>query len=492
VIKRPLIWRIARFLLIVVPALALVVAAVLYYVYSRADTSNVGELAFRNELRVPPLLESQTDSQGRRVFDLEIRPGTAELIPGDPAETWGYNGAYLGPTLRAARGEQVLMRVRNALPEATTTTHWHGMHLPGEADGGPHQEIEPGDTWTPSWRLTQPAATLWYHPHLHEATEEHVYRGLAGMFIIDDPRAAQLPLPREYGVDDIPVMIQDKRLDDGELDFSRGPISPIGRLGDTILVNGTYDPHLEVTRLRTRLRLVNASTARIYDIGFSDGRDFDLIATDQGFLPRTERIDRLPLAPGERAEIVVEMRPRESVVLRSFEPDLGADFFNERFAGGDDSFDLLQLRAADELAPSAEPPDSLAGRPAPERNDAAPNKRFELTSSSTIDGEELDVHRIDRSVPLGELEIWEVSNETGLPHTFHPHGTSFRVLDYAGGRPPAPVRGPKDNVLVPPDETVRLLVRFTSTADHDAPFMFHCHLIEHEDSGMMGQLVVEP
>ena len=486
--------RLLKALAIAVPALLVLAAGGFYLLYTRADVSTVGELDFSNELAIPPLLDPPTDDDGRRVFGLRMQEGRAELLPGMPAEAWGYNGSYLGPTLRASRGDRVRMRVRNDLPEQTTTTHWHGMHLPGEADGGPHQRIESGETWTPSWQIDQPAAALWYHPHLHRETEDHVYRGLGGMFIVDHPRADRLPLPRNYGVDDIPVIIQDKRLgDDGSIEFSQSPISPLGRLGDTTLINGTHDPHLRVTTERVRLRLLNASTARIYEIGFSDDRGFELIATEQGLLERTEQLQRIRLAPGERAEIVVEMRPGEAAVLRSFEPDLGTDFFNERFGGGDDSFDLLQLRAAPRLQPSAEIPRQL-GEPPELKDDAAGDtRRFTLTSSSTIDDKKMALGRIDQVVPLGATEVWEVHNEEGIPHTFHPHGTQFVITEYAGERPPPHLRGPKDNVLVPPGETVRLLIRFTDRAAGEAPFMFHCHLLEHEDQGMMGQLAaVEP
>src|SRR5918996_5211442 len=266
--KRVLLWIL---MLLALGVFALVAAGCA--LYSSAQVSTVGELGFENELAIPRLLEPQ-EEDGRKVFDLTLQQGSAELLPGKPAETWGVNGSYLGPTLRAERGDRVELRVRNELPE-TTTVHWHGMHLPAAADGGPHQTIEPGMTWTPSWRIDQPAATLWYHPHPDGETADHVYSGLAGLFLIDDPESGELPLPADYGIDDIPLVIQDKRFhEDGSLDFSQGLISPTGRLGDRILVNGTYDPHLEIGHERVRFRLVNASNARIYNVGFADDRDF--------------------------------------------------------------------------------------------------------------------------------------------------------------------------------------------------------------------------
>jgi FtsP/CotA-like multicopper oxidase with cupredoxin domain len=467
--------------------LALITAG--FWLWSSASQSNVGEMSFANELRIPPLAEPSVDEPGRKVFDLRLEEGETELLPGKPAETWGANGSYLGPTLRAERGDEVTVNVDNGLPE-TTTLHWHGMHLPAAADGGPHQMIEPGETWSPSWTIDQPAASLWYHPHLMGETADHVYRGIAGMFILDGPESESLSLPDEYGVDDIPLVIQDKRLeDDGSLDFSESMISPIGRLGDDILVNGTYDPHVRVTDRLVRLRLLNASTARIYDIGFADDREFALIATGGGLLGRPEPMNRIQLSPGERAEIVVELEPGERVILRSFEPDLGTNPWEGRFTGADDSFDLLELRAAATLDDSPDLPVTLVPQARPGGSEADRVRTFEL-GNRDINDRKMDMERIDQVVELGSTEIWAVENTTGTPHSFHPHDVRFRVLEYAGEPPPPSLSGLKDTVYVPPGETVRLVTSFEDYADPDLPYMFHCHVLQHEDRGMMGQFVV--
>lgn len=259
---------------------------------------------FEDPLAIPPLAPSQVAPDGTRVFSLTAGEGSREIVPGLSTRTWGFNGDVLGPTLRAKRGEKVAVEVTNQLPEVTTV-HWHGMHLPAAMDGGPHQMIEPGGTWRPTWTIDQPPATLWYHPRPHGTTEEHVYRGLAGMFLLDDASRGATGLPSRYGVDDIPMIVQDKDLDrDGQLVLDDQG-NEIGMLGGTILVNGTHGPYLEVTTELVRLRLLNGSTARTYDFGFDGNRRFQLVGTDGGLLPAPHATERVRLSPGERAEVVV-------------------------------------------------------------------------------------------------------------------------------------------------------------------------------------------
>jgi blue copper oxidase len=306
------------------------------------------------------------------------------------------------------------------------------------------------------------------------------------MFILDDAESGRLPIPKEYGVDDVPVILQDKKLDgEGRLDFSKDLVSPMGILGDTILVNGTYDPHFDVTAERTRLRLLNASNARVYDIGLNDGRAFDVIATDGGLLEAPVRTERVLLSPGERAEIVVALSPRERVVLRSNEPDLGTNVWESRFSGGDDSFDLLELRAGSSLRPSPPLPSRLVSLEPVERSEIAAERSFELGGQSSINGNETDLSRIDVETEADTVESWEVRNGSGTPHNFHVHDVRFRIVEGSGD-----LGGWKDTVYVAPGETVRFLVRFGDHADPRTPYMFHCHVLQHQDRGMMGQFVV--
>lgn len=454
-------------------------AGTVWWFTSPIDT--VGQIAFERPLPMPPLAESTIDAGGTRVFDLTAQAGTAALIPGGRAATWGFNGDYLGPTLRARVGELVKVNVRNKLDQPTTV-HWHGMHLPAKMDGGPHQMVDPGDTWSPSWKVDQKPATLWYHPHPHGNTEDHVYRGLAGMFLLenpDDPVAQRLP--HDYGVDDIPVIVQDKSFDDGQLATER--------FGDTILVNGGSGPYLDVTTEAVRLRLLNASTARVYEFGFSDDRPFQLIGSDGGLLPEPDERRRLRLPPGERAEIVVRLQPGQQTVLRSYPPDLGMNAFQSAFVGGRDRFDVLQLRAADQLSPSALLPRRLAAAPDLHDTLGEVTRRFEL-QGRTINGLKMDMSRVDQTVTLGATETWQVANTDDTYHNFHVHDVQFQVLDIDGRPPPADLGGWKDTIFVAPSSTVRVAVRFTDYTDPQTPYMYHCHLLQHEDRGMMGQFVV--
>ena len=483
-----------RRLLLAATALCAVLAvgfgAFAFVAYQRAKLDTAGKVAFARPLWIPPLARSRVDAQGRRVFALELRRGSAELRPGTRSETYGIDGDLLGPTLRATRGERVGVEVRNRLGEPSTL-HWHGMHLPAAMDGGPHQLIADGATWRPRWRIDQPAATLWYHPHLDGRTGEQVYRGMAGFFILDEPGGAPRGLPSRYGVDDFPLIVQDKRVgDDGELKTAPKPFSPVGVVGDQLLVNGTPGPYLEVGRERIRLRLLNGSGGRPYAFGFDDGRAFDLVATDGGLLERPQRTTRVALTPGERAEIVVTLRAGERVVLRSLPQRLGMDPWNRRFSGADDRLDLLELRAARRLAPSPPLPRRLATLPAPQVPRGAPERSFALTSASTINERSMAMERIDFAVERDRREVWTVRNEHGLFHSFHVHGVQFRVLEVDGAPPPPDLAGLQDTVALEPDQEMRLLVRLRDHSDPNAPLMFHCHLLAHEDDGMMGQFVV--
>ncbi|WP_374213889.1 multicopper oxidase family protein [Streptomyces sp. A3M-1-3] len=314
------------------------------------------------------------------------------------------------------------------------------------------------------------------------------------MIILDDRHSLRSGLPGEYGVDDVPLVIQDKNFhDDGSLDFTETTLSEdlaaadnVGVLGDTILVNGTYDPHFKVTTQRVRFRLLNGSNARVYQLGFPDDRTFHLVAVDNGLLKRPQALTRLRLAPGERAEIVVAFKPGEEAVLRSFRPDLKVDFPSGRFSGGDDTFDIIALRAAKTLKESPELPTQVPGAPATIKVPKNPRTRRFRFSGTQINGRDMAMDRVDEVVPAGTTEIWEIERGDGQVHAFHIHGATFNVLEVLGEEPPVFMRGPKDTAYLPGTGTIRLAVQFDTLTDDERPYMYHCHILRHEDAGMMG------
>lgn len=443
----------------------------------RPRTAPAAPLALDTPLRVPPLLHPEP-ADGGRSFELTLQEGLTEILPGTRTPTWGINGTFLGPTLRAARGDEVRMTVRNRLPEITTV-HWHGMRLPALIDGGPHQVIESGADWAPRWTLDQPAATTWYHPHPHGSTARHMYRGLAGMFVIDDAQGPELP--SAYGVDDFPLLLQDKSFAaDGSL--AGDPLQgTYGILGDHHLVNGTYDPRLDVTTERVRLRLLNAANARMYNLAFADQRRFHVIANDGGLLAAPVEVGTLTLTPGERAEIVVPFAPGEEAILQTV--DNGVDI-----AAG--TADVLRFVAAPELGPSPALPAQLADPTPIVPPQGARVRRFELNGRNAINGNRMDMQRIDEIVPAGAVEIWEIINPGNLSHNFHIHEVAFQILDVNGAPPPPQTAGYKDTVSLPAGASVRLAVRFDGYVDPLSPYMYHCHILRHEDAGMMGQFVI--
>ncbi len=438
-------------------------------------------------LPIPPLAPSTLDASGRRVFDLTVHQGSHDFGEGEVPGTWGANGTYLGPTIRAARGERVRVNVTNAAGE-TTTLHWHGMHLPARMDGGPHQQVAPGRTWSPVWTIDQPAATLWYHPHAHGSTAEQVYRGLAGFLLVDDPASAG-GLPSRYGVDDIPLVVQDKTFSaDGRLLFGDDGRSAVGFVGDTIVVNGSVGAYLDVSTQRVRLRLLNASTGRVYRFALADDRPFDIVGSDGGLLAAPVRTTAVQLSPAERAEVVVTLRPGETVGLVSRPPDLGARLAGSTMFGAA-AFDVLELRAAETLEPSPDVPDTLAAVPVADRAAGGATRQLVL-GGRTINRRQFDLGRIDEVVPLGRAEVWQVTNQSSLPHNLHVHAGQFRVLTMDGRQPPPELAGWKDTVYVAPTTTVEILVRFPRYHDPTWPYLLHCHLLLHEDQGMMAQFVV--
>ena len=444
-------------------------------------------------LPIPNLLTG-TEVDGKKVYDLTMRQGSMAYVAGKQTATFAYNGNILGPTLLMHKGDEVVINVTNQLGEPTTT-HWHGIHLPANMDGGPHQRIDHGNTWQARYTIMNEEATFWYHPHLMNKTAEHVYHGLAGLFIVKDPQS-QLALPDQYGTDDIPLIIQDKILDaDGSFNY---PGTLFGVKGDQFLVNGAVTPVFDAPAQFVRFRLLNGSNARIYNFGFSDDRQFHQIGTDGGLLERPVPLTRLRLSTGERAEILVDFSGEENSQVRlvSFSSEL--DNINPVWNSNalDDSvFDIMTIDVKAATAnPTTALPASLASINRLQEGQASTTRPFLLemgfSGPMKINGKSMDMNRIDQTIKLNDTEIWEVINNSDMPHPFHVHDIQFLILTRDGSPPAENEAGWKDTVLVMPRETVRFITHFSDFADPDKPYMFHCHILEHEDAGMMGQFVV--
>lgn len=446
--------------------------------------SSGGGDTFTTPLRIPPLAESEV-VVGERVFRLTARAGETELVPGVRFATMGFNGVHLGPTIRAARGERVRMHVSNEL-DVPTTAHWHGMILPATEDGTPHQSIAPAATWTAAWQIDQPAATLWYHPHPHGQTELQVGRGMAGLFLVDDDESPDLP--SEYGVDNIPLIIQDIAVRPGGGSAGTATSSPIGRIGNTPILNGTYRPHLRASTGLVRLRILNASAARCYNLELSSGEPLLLVGTDGGLLPSPQSVQRVFLSPAERAEVLVQLPPESDLVLRSVPHDLGMSAGDDTASGADDTLDILRITTPSDT-PARAVPVTLPSAALPAPADATVERQFML-GNTTINGRVMDMDRIDTTIVAGATERWTIVNTSDRAHNFHIHGAQFAVHSVNGEEPDAQNSGWKDTVFLARDDTVELIVPFSSFVDPATPYMYHCHLLWHEDQGMMAQYVL--
>jgi FtsP/CotA-like multicopper oxidase with cupredoxin domain len=468
-------------------------------------------------LRVPELLDARR--QGGAV-SLRAQHGETAFFAGRRSRTLGYNGSYLGPTIRVHRGDEVEVAATNAM-RVPTTVHWHGLLVPGPLDGGPHQVIAPGATWRPRLTIRQPAATLIYHSHFHGETAEQVYAGLMGLLVIADEEERALGLPSDYGVDDIPVVIQDRAFEDGVLVVPGGmPVAMLGRRGGTILANGTPDAVARPPAGLVRLRLANGANARIFDLSFDDGRSFHSIASEGGLLEAPVTLRAIRLAPGERVEVLVDLSDGTPVALRTA-PDanlpmmmMGMMARSGTFASDGEQTVLRIEPRTGAGGPVRRVPDRLVARAAPDPSRATRRRRVVLNMGHggmmgggmmgggmmgwggagmggagmhAINGRPFDMDRIDARVRLGDVEIWEASGEM-MAHPLHIHGVQFTVLSRDGAAPTVRDHGLRDTVLV--DRPTELLVHFNQPAPEVAPFMAHCHILEHEDNGMMAQFTV--
>ena len=448
----------------------------------------------QNPLAIPPALELDT-------FDLVIDESTHEFYPGVVTDTYGINAPYLGPTLILHKGDTAHFRVHNQLAEISGM-HWNGMEVPPVFDGSPPLVIQPGGTWNVKYKVIDKASVYLYHPHTMDLIGAQVGKGAAGLIIVRDDEEAQLALPRDYGVDDFPVAVQDKKF------------SPTGQLvaspyGDSILVNGTAHPFLECPAQVVRLRLLNASTARYYPFGFEGDVPFQVIASEGGLLAAPATMTRIKLGSGERVELLVDLTGMEgdSLLLMSYgselpmtDPGSNNILWESSSLNGID-FPILRIRVGPPTSnPVTAVPAVLADVQPYAEASAARTRIKEITGNGMVggmgmfmlNGEGWDMDVINDTIMLGDNEIWTYINHSNMAHPMTMHGGSFYVLDRNGEPPAEWEQGPKSVVNVDVGDTVRVIMRFAEYATDGWPLMYHCHNLMHINHMMWQFIIVDP
>ncbi|HUU33717.1 MAG TPA: multicopper oxidase domain-containing protein [Vicinamibacterales bacterium] len=485
---------------------------------------------------------------------LTAAPASIPLLPGEATRVWRFTGeivkgpasslqvldeSYLGPVIRLVRGQRVRIRFRNRLAEPSIV-HWHGLDVPAAADGHPRLAVDGGADYVYDFTVTNRAGTYWYHPHPHMRTGPQVYQGLAGMLIVSDPEEQALGLPSGDG--ELVCVLQDRRFDaNNQLMYPNPPAAttpaggmgmgrgrggrgrgrgmggmgmgmPMGQMmelmngwvGSRMLVNGRVEPTRDVGRRTYRVRLLNGSNARFYKLAWSDGTAMTVVGSDGGLLEHPRALAALTLAPGQRADVLLDLsghEPGDNVQLRTLafsDDDIGrVGMMGETSPVPQGApLTLMTLRVTDARGPRVAAPERLSThtyRVVPN----APVRRVPITFMQMqwlIDGRTFDLTDVAgaESVAPGSTHIWEFVNQPNpmgmmAAHPIHLHGPQFRVLSRAGGtanalREGIHDQGWTDTVVVLPGETVRVQVTFST---HPGLYLYHCHILEHEDMGMM-------
>lgn len=506
--------------------------------------------ADRPALPIPDLLTADASNR----MQLVVQAGQSSFA-GKTATTWGYNGNLLGPAVKLNKGQSVTVDIHNQLAEETTL-HWHGLEIPGEVDGGPQGIIPAGGKRSVTFTPDQRAATCWFHPHQHGKTGRQVAMGLAGLVLIEDEEIRKLLLPKQWGIDDVPVIIQDKQFSaDGQVDYQLDIMTAaVGWFGDTLLTNGAIYPQHAAPRGWLRLRLLNGCNARSLNIAASDNRPLYVIASDGGLLAEPVKVTELPMLMGERFEVLVDVSDGKAFDLVT----LPVSQMGMAVAPFDKPHPVMRVQPL-LITASGTLPDSLTSMPSlpslegltvrklqlsmdpmldmmgmqmlmkkygaqamagmdhgkmmghmnndnmghgnmnhgnmnhgemgnMQHGDVGNMKHggsFDFHNANRINGQAFDMNKPMFAAAKGQHERWVISGQGDMMlHPFHIHGTQFRILSENGKAPAAHRAGWKDTVRVEGGVS-EVLVKF----DHDAPkehaYMAHCHLLEHEDTGMM-------
>ncbi len=474
-------------------------------------------LPFSQALPIPEVL-------GGSHIRLPMVEAEVPILPGPPTRMWTYGGQFPGPTIRRRGGRRTTVRFDHRLPGAAgeLTVHLHGGHNRSKDDGQPggltarHPRslycdvpasisarrsnndvlIRPGGSRSYRFDLRedgrpQRGAMRWYHDHRLDHAARNVWRGLAGMWITEDPYEEAPSLPDGDG--EIPLLIADRSFDrDNQL---IDPVAAAGRppfdhvTGAHILVNGAVLPFHRVKARRYRLRVLNASNFRAYALTLGPGVPIVQIGTESGLLPRPVPRSRVVIGPGERVDLIVDFRraAHRSVELRSASrPGAPNRLGSKTYVGTLMRFDV-GARGGPDRSRIPE------GRPLPGWTAAIPDRcahewKITLGGGFTpgwlINGRAYNPAHVDHRVKLGTVERWRLFNATKVAHLVHVHHTDFLLLSRNGRRPPAYERGLKETFYLDPGERIEIAGRFS---DHEGRYIVHCHMLEHEDHGLMAQ-----
>ncbi len=485
-----------------------------------AETATaLGARPFRARLPIPRTLRGAN-------LRIPIKQAGVQVLPGRKTKMWTYGGTFPGPTIRRPAGEQTKVTFTHRLPKdaGELTVHLHGGHNRSQFDGQPggltasHRFsdycriprglserasgndllIRPGHSKTYVYDLIEDggperAAFQWYHDHRLDHTAANVWKGLAGMWIIDDAVEEALQLPD--GACDIPLMITDRSLDrHNQLTnpFTNRQPPNDGITGPLILVNGAYMPHSKVSARRYRLRILNASQFRAYNLSLSNGAGFVQIATDSGLMPKPVKRRQILLGPAERVEVVVDFSNAagRSVELRSEKRHDGEHSLGSRpYVGA-----LMQFRVGRRRADRSRVPAALRPLPAwTAEARTAPDRSWVISLGGAffptwlINGKTFSPARADAHPVLGTTETWQITNRTKVTHIFHLHHTDWYLLRRNGRRPKPWERCLKETFFVEPGDTILVAGHFS---DFTGKYVIHCHMLDHEDHGLMTQFEV--
>lgn len=498
--------------------------------------AGLGTAGIFTATRIPFLTDQNRSvlAQDSPAPDVEIAlkalPTQVNLFSGQPTRVWSYQGevlrgdpailqtlpdSYLGPILRVSQGQRVRVHFTNGLPEKSIL-HWHGFILPAEMDGHPRYAIQPGQTFVYEFLVINRAGTYWYHPHPDKLTGRQVYQGLAGLVLVSDEEEKALGLPAgEY---DLPLVVQDRTFDgSNQLSYQYGGMmgGMPGFLGNRILVNGKPNFSLSVATRVYRLRLINGSNARVYQLAWNDGTPLTVIGTDGGLLETPVQRSSVTLAPGERVELWVDFQ--KYPVGAEIKLESQAFSNSNGMMGGQPTnapMTVLTVKVARQESDNLKLPPKLSSVARYHLEDAVNMSRprtFSLSMNHMrflLNGRTFEMGKVadNEVVPLNALEVWEFVNQStsrgmmaGMMHPIHVHGVQFQIIErqitpqfamnWETVRAGYVDEGWKDTVLVMPGERVKLLIKF---GPYSGLFLYHCHNLEHEDAGMMRNLQVKP